>query len=123
MHRQVTEHPHIAGSARSMEVADRVRRALDAAGLQTEVRENIVHLSTPRSIQVDIVSPIAEALVVRDPASVEDPDTAHAELGPAFVAYFGSGTVSAPVVYVNYGLPSDYARLAAAGVDVRGTIV
>ena len=39
IHRQVTEHPHIAGSARSMAVADRVRRELDAAGLQTEVRE------------------------------------------------------------------------------------
>lgn len=36
IHRQVTEHPHTAGSSRSMQVADRVRRALDAAGLQTE---------------------------------------------------------------------------------------
>ena len=123
MHRQVTEHPHIAGSARSMEVADRVRRALDQAGLQTEIREYLVHLSTPRSITVDIVSPIAESLVVREPATAEDPDSAHAELGPAFVAYSGSGTVTAPVVYVNYGLPPDYARLAAAGVDVRGKIV
>ena len=30
--------------------------------------------------------------------------------------------MTAPVVYVNYGLPPDYARLAAAGVDVRGKI-
>ena len=27
------------------------------------------------------------------------------------------------MVYANYGLPPDYARLAAAGVDVRGKIV
>ena len=123
MHRQVTEHPHIAGSARSMAVADRVRRALDAAGLQTEAREYSVHLSTPRSIKVDIVSPNAEALVVREPVDPRDPDGAHPELGPAFVAYSASGTVTAPVVYVNYGLPPDYARLAAAGIDVRGQIV
>ena len=123
MHRQVTEHPHIAGSARSMEVADRVRRALDGAGLQTEVRDYVVHLSTPRSVTVDIVSPIAEALVVREPATPEDPDSADKELGPAFVAYSASGSVTAPVVYANYGLPPDYARLAAAGVDVRGKIV
>lgn len=123
MHRQVTEHPHIAGSARSMAVADRVRRALDAAGLQTEVREYSVHLSTPRSIKVDIVSPNAEALVVSEPVDPRDPDGAHPELGPAFVAYSASGTVTAPVVYVNYGLPPDYARLAAAGIDVRGQIV
>ncbi len=123
MHRQVTEHPHIAGSARSMEVADRVRRALDTAGLQTEVREYVVHLSTPKSVKVDIVSPSAESLTVREPVDPRDPDGAHPDLGPAFVAYSASGTVSAPVVYVNYGLPPDYARLAAAGVDVRGKIV
>jgi putative CocE/NonD family hydrolase len=123
MHRQVTKHPHIAGSARSMEVADRVRRALDAAGLQTEVREYLVHLSTPRSVTVDIVSPAAESLVVREPLDPRDPDSAHPELGPAFVAYSASGIVTAPVVYANYGLPPDYARLAAAGVDVRGKIV
>jgi len=123
MHRQVTESPHIAGSARSMEVADRVRRALDTAGLQTEVREYLVHLSTPRSVTADIVSPIAEALVVREPVDPRDPDGSHPDLGPAFVAYSASGTVTAPVVYANYGLPPDYARLAAAGVDVRGKIV
>ena len=123
IHRQVTEHPHIAGSARSMEVADRVRRALDAAGLQTEVREYLVHLSTPRSVTVDIISPDLESLTVREMAHPADPAGAHPELGPAFVAYSASGTASAPVVYVNYGLPPDYARLAAAGVDVRGKVV
>ena len=122
IHRQVTEHPHIAGSARSMAVADRVRRALDAAGLQTEVREYLVHLSTPRSVGVRIMGPFAESLAVRELASSGDRDTSHPDLGPAFVAYSASGTVTAPVVYVNYGLPPDYARLAAAGVEVRGKI-
>jgi N-acetylated-alpha-linked acidic dipeptidase len=123
IHRQVTEHPHVAGSVRSMAVADRLRRALDAAGLQTEVREYLVYLSTPRALKVDIVSPKAEPLVLREPASRHDPDGAHSELGPAFVAYSASGTVTGQVVYANYGLPPDYARLAAAGVDVRGKVV
>jgi len=123
IHKQVTEYPHIAGSKRSMEVADRVRRALDGAGLQTEVREFLVHLSTPRSIAVDIVSPSPESLVVREPVVKTDPDAASPELGPAFVAYSASGTVTGPAVYVNYGLPPDYARLAASGVEVRGRVV
>jgi N-acetylated-alpha-linked acidic dipeptidase len=122
IHRQVTEHPHIAGSPRSMQVADRVRRALAAAGLQTEIHEYLVHLSTPRSIGVEIVSTSVESLPVREPVMASDPDGSHPELGPAFVAYSASGTVTAPVVYVNYGLPPDYSRLAAAGVEVRGTI-
>ena len=95
IHRQVTEHPHIAGSARSMEVADRVRRALDAAGLQTEVREYLVHLSTPRSINVDIVAPSARiAGRARAGRCRRIPIAAHPELGPAFVAYSASGTVT-----------------------------
>jgi putative CocE/NonD family hydrolase len=123
IHRQVTEHPHVAGSTRSMEVAERVRRALGEAGLATEVREYLVHLSTPRSVTVDIVAPAPESLTLREPVVPSDPDSAHRELGPAFVAYSASGTVTGPVVYANYGLPPDYARLAAAGVDVGGKIV
>ncbi len=123
IHKQVTEHPHIAGSPRSMEVAERVRKALEQAGLQTEVREYLVQLSTPRSIKVDIVSPEPASLTVREPVLARDPDSADPELGPAFVAYSASGTVTGPVVYANYGLPPDYARLAAAGIDVRGKVV
>lgn len=123
IHRLVTRHPHIAGSTRSMEVAGRLRKALDQAGLRTEIHEYLVHLSTPRSIAVDIVAPTAERLVVKEPAHLDEPDSSHPELGPAFVAYSASGAVTAPVAYVNYGLPSDYARVAAAGVDVRGKIV
>ncbi|MBI1875161.1 MAG: hypothetical protein HYZ58_18420 [Acidobacteria bacterium] len=40
-----------------------------------------------------------------------------------FVAYSASGSVTVPVVYVNYSLPQDYARLDAADIDVRGRIV
>src|SRR6185295_6753095 len=39
------------------------------------------------------------------------------------VAYQGDGDVTAPVVYVNYGMPDDYKALQALGIDVRGKIV
>ena len=41
-----------------------------------------------------------------------------------FVALYVSGIVdvTAPIVYVNYGLPADYGQLAARGVDVRGKL-
>jgi N-acetylated-alpha-linked acidic dipeptidase len=122
-HRSVTRRPHMAGSAGSMEVAETVRSAFAGAGIETEVREYHVLLSTPQSISVDIVAPVREALSVDEGPSDSDPDSKHPELGPAFVAYSGSGTVTAPVVYVNYGLPPDYARLQSAGVDVKGRIV
>lgn len=42
---------------------------------------------------------------------------------PAYVAFQGDGDVTAPVVYVNYGMPDDYKVLERMGVDVRGKIV
>jgi N-acetylated-alpha-linked acidic dipeptidase len=122
-HRSVTRRPHMAGSAGSMEVAEAVRSAFVSAGLETEVREYQVLLSTPKSISVEIVAPVREALSVEEGPNASDPDSKHPDLGPGFVAYSASGAVTAQVVYVNYGLPPDYARLQSAGVDVKGRIV
>jgi N-acetylated-alpha-linked acidic dipeptidase len=113
----------MAGTPASMAVAETIRQGLESAGLQTEVHEFQVYLSTPRSISVELVEPTREPLNVREPANPLDPDSANPELVPAFVAYSASGEVQAPVVYVNYGLPPDYAKVEAAGVDVRGKIV
>ena len=123
IHRRVTRRPHVAGSAASMEVAEEIRRALANAGLETEVHDYHVLLSTPKSVNVSITAPRAQELPVTEPAMANDPDSGHAELGPGYVAYSASGTIDAPVVYVNYGLPPDYARVKAAGIDVTGKIV
>ncbi len=122
-HRTITKRPHIAGSPASMAVAETIRRSLENAGLETEVHEFQVYLSTPRSITAELVEPVKETLNVREPANPLDPDSSNQELVPAFVAYSASGEVQAPVVYVNYGLPPDYAKVEAAGIDVRGKIV
>ena len=122
-HRAITQRPHMAGTPASMAVAETIRKGLESAGLKTEVHEFQVYLSTPRSISVELVAPTKEPLNVREPTSPLDPDSANPELVPAFVAYSASGEVQAPVVYVNYGLPPDYAKVEAAGIDVRGKIV
>ncbi len=122
-HRSITRRPHMAGTPASMAVAETIRKGLESAGLETEVHEFQVYLSTPRSISVDLVEPTQEQINVREPANPLDPDSSNPELVPAFVAYSASGEVRAPVVYVNYGLPPDYAKVEAAGVDVQGKIV
>jgi N-acetylated-alpha-linked acidic dipeptidase len=123
LHLALTKRPHIAGSPASDAVAEMLRKRLAEAGLETEVHQFEVYLSTPRSITVDLVEPTKESLSVREPADPRDPDSSNPELGPGFVAYSASGAVTAPVVYVNYGLPPDYDQLAAAGIDVKGKIV
>ena len=80
------------------------------------------YLSVPASVRVELIGSSREELSLHEAASPQDPDTRHPELGPAFIVYSGSGTTTGPVVYVNYGLPNDYARLATAGIDVRARL-
>jgi N-acetylated-alpha-linked acidic dipeptidase len=42
---------------------------------------------------------------------------------PAYFAYQGDGDVTAPLVYVNYGMQDDYKELERLGVSVKGKIV
>ena len=41
---------------------------------------------------------------------------------PAYNAYSPAGDVTGDVVYVNYGVPEDYAKLAEMGISVEGKI-
>jgi N-acetylated-alpha-linked acidic dipeptidase len=122
-HRAITRRPHRAGTDGAREVADYLRRQLTDAGLDVEVTEYLAYLSEPQSVRIDVVEPVHESLATMETADARDPDTAHRELDPAFIAYSPSGNIKAPVVYANYGLPADYEELKAAGVDVKGRIV
>jgi N-acetylated-alpha-linked acidic dipeptidase len=123
VHRQLTRRPHMAGSDGGREVAEYLLNTLRGVGVDAALVEYRPYLSVPASVRVELIGPSREELSLHEPASPLDPDTRHPELGPAFIAYSGSGTTTGPVVYVNYGLPNDYARLATAGIDVRGAIV
>ena len=69
-----------------------------------------------------MTAPTSRSLYALEPRLEADPDTG-AEPVPAFNAYGASGTVEAPVIYANYGLPEDYSVLDSLGVRVRGRIV
>ncbi len=42
---------------------------------------------------------------------------------PTYNAYSASGDVTAPLVYVNYGVQEDYEDLRRDGIDVKGKVV
>ncbi|MSR03251.1 MAG: M28 family peptidase [Gemmatimonadetes bacterium] len=123
LHAPLTRRPHIAGTPASLAMARHLERTLRRFGLAVEVRAYQPWLSHPKRIAVEMKAPTRHRFSLREPPVPGDPTSAHAELGPGFIAYSGSGTAEAPVVYVNYGLPADYARLASLGVAVRGRIV
>ena len=61
---------------------------------------------------------LTEAPVPGDETSARTKDAL-----PAYVAYQGDGDVTAPLVYVNYGMQEDYLQLQRMGVSVKGKIV
>ncbi|MGB7232600.1 MAG: transferrin receptor-like dimerization domain-containing protein, partial [Candidatus Acidiferrum sp.] len=59
-----------------------------------------------------------------EPSIPEDPTSNQtAEQLPTYNAYSIDGDVTAPLVYVNFGVPDDYEQLERMGVSVKGAIV
>ncbi len=88
------------------------------------------HIET---FQVLYPTPVSEVLettganpfraTLQEPAVAGDATSARtAGALPAYVAYQGDGDVTAPLVYVNYGMQDDYLALQRLGIDVRGKI-
>ncbi|MDQ6701257.1 MAG: M28 family peptidase, partial [Acidobacteriota bacterium] len=75
------------------------------------------------SRSLEMVEPKKFRAKLQEPAIPEDKDSADANQVPTYNAYSGSGDVTAPVVYVNYGVPADYEYLAEHKIDVKGKIV
>lgn len=79
---------------------------------------------TPRTELLELTSPTPFKATLTEPPIPGDPTTERtAGVLPAYVAYGGDGDVTAPLVYVNYGMPTDYADLQRLGIDVKGRIV
>ena len=57
-------------------------------------------------------------LLAIDPTSNQ-----HDEQLPTYKAYSADGDATAPLVYVNYGVPEDYERLERLGISVEGAMV
>ena len=79
---------------------------------------------TPKVEQLDLTDPEPYSATLMEPPIPGDATSSRTEgVLPAYVAYGGEGDVTAPLVYVNYGMPEDYAALQRLGVDVKGKIV
>ncbi len=79
---------------------------------------------TPLQTKVELLAPkrFSATLTERAVPGDETSKQVAKEL-PAYVAYQGDGDVTAPLVYVNYGMPDDYTALERMGVSVEGKIV
>src|SRR6516162_1068658 len=113
---------HIAGTPAQARTRDYVLAAMKRWGMETETREYEIWMPHTTRMQVWRIAPdtlaldLAEGPVPADPSSWSGTEAVIAN------GYSGTGDVSAPVVYVNYGLIEDYAQLDSMGISVKGKI-
>jgi N-acetylated-alpha-linked acidic dipeptidase len=121
--RRLTAEPHIAGSKEDYATAIYVRDQIRSYGIPSELNEYEVLLPYPKQPGiVELTRPRFEKLAIKEPVIAEDPSSSNPKIVPLFNGYSPSGDVTAPLVYVNYGLPPDYEALKKLGVDVTGKI-
>ncbi|MDQ6653043.1 MAG: M28 family metallopeptidase [Acidobacteriota bacterium] len=121
--RHLTAEPHVAGTREDYATAVYVRDQIRGFGLASELAEYEVLLPYPSQPGiVELVSPLHERLTVKEEAIAEDPSSSNPKIIPLFNGYSPSGDVTAPLVYVNYGLPPDYEALKKLGVEVKSKI-
>ncbi len=121
--RRMSAKPHLAGTPASKAVAEYILGLMHEWGLDARIEPFEALLPTPKTRVLEMVAPKTFRARLQEPALPEDKDTANPGQVPSYNAYSADGDVTAPVVYVNYGVPADYETLAKLGIDVKGKIV
>ncbi len=116
--------PHHVGSPYDKANAEYLAELFRSWGYQTRIEQFDVLFPTPRVRVVEMTAPTRYVARLAEPSLPGDPTTSQtAEQLPTYNAYSVNGDVTAPLVYVNYGVPDDYDELARRGIDVKGAIV
>jgi N-acetylated-alpha-linked acidic dipeptidase len=122
--RRLSARPHHVGSPYDKENAEWMLAKFKEWGWDAQMESFSVLFPTPKERVVELVAPTQFKATLEEPAVGVDPTSNQkAEQLPAFNAYSIDGDVTAPLVYVNYGRPSDYEELDRLGISVKGAIV
>jgi len=122
--RYLSARPHHVSSPRDSANAVWLLGRLRGWGLDARIETFTVLFPTPRDRVVELVAPGRFTARLKEPPVKADPTSSQqSEQLPTYNAYSPDGDVTAPLVFVNYGMPEDYVRLERLGVSVKGAIV
>ncbi len=118
--------PNHVGSPHNKANAEMTLAQFKAWGWNAKMEVFEVLYPTPKEVALELTAgPGApfKATLTEAPVPGDETSTRTKDQLPAYVAFQGDGDVTAPLVYVNYGMPADYDALARLGVSVKGKIV
>jgi N-acetylated-alpha-linked acidic dipeptidase len=121
---RLSARPHHVGSPYDKDNAEWILAKLKSWGLDAHIENFDVLFPTPKERLVEMTEPVKFTAKLEEPAvSVDPTSNQKSEQLPVYHAYSIDGEVTAPLVYVNYGIPADYEELARMGISVNGAIV
>ena len=118
--------PNHVGSAHDKANAEMTLAQFKSWGWDAKIETFWVLYPTPKEVALELVSGAGapfKATLTEAPVPGDDSSSRTKDELPAYVAFQGDGDVTAPLVYVNYGMPSDYDALERMGVSVKGKVV
>ena len=120
---RLSARPHHVGSAYDKDNAEWILTKFKEWGLDAHIETFDVLFPTPKERIVELVEPVRFQAKLQEPAlSIDPTSNQQSEQLPTYNAYSIDGDVTAPLVYVNYGIPEDYEKLQQMGVSVKGAI-
>lgn len=122
--KQMSSRPHHLGSPGSKAVAEYIADKFKSWGYQTTIETYYVLFPTPKTRLLEMTAPKKFTASLKEPALKEDATSGQVnEQLPVYNAWSADGDVAGDLVFVNYGVPSDYEQLEKLGIDVKGKIV
>ena len=120
----MSAHPHHVGSPYDKQNADWLVARFKEWGWDVHVETFQILFPTPKERAVELVEPTHFTAKLQEPPIPDDPTSnQQSEQLPPYNAYSIDGDVTAPLIYVNYGIPEDYDELDRMGISVKGAIV
>lgn len=121
---RLSARPHHIGSPYDKENAEWILSKFKEWGWDAKIETFSVLFPTPKERLLELVSPVQFNAKLQEPPISEDPTSKQqSEQLPTYNAYSVDGDVTAPLVYVNFGIPADYEKLERMGISVKGAIV
>ncbi len=120
---QLAGHPHNVGSEAQRKNAEWLVARYKEWGWDAHIEQFDVLYPTPKTRVVELVEPTTFKAKLDEPPLPGDPYTQEKSTQlPGYNIYSADGDVTAPLVYVNYGMPADYEELERNGISVKGAI-
>jgi len=122
---RLSARPHNVGTAYDKDNAEWLAAKFKEFGLDTHIETFDILFPTPKERAVELIEGGPKFVAkLQEPAVAQDPTSSQqSEQLPTYNAYSIDGDVTAPLVFVNYGIPEDYEQLERMGVSVKGAIV